>query len=94
MTTPHPLDLDRVRANFPALASGFAFFDNAGGSQVLRSVAERVSDYLLTTSVQLGASYTVSQAAGARYAQARASVARLVNAKRPEEIVFGPSTTS
>ncbi|MHB2166763.1 cysteine desulfurase-like protein [Alsobacter sp. R-9] len=87
------LDLDRVRAAFPALASGWAFFDNAGGSQVLRTVAERISDYLLTTSVQLGASYEVSQLASARFAQARATVARLVNARRPEEIVFGPSTT-
>jgi cysteine desulfurase family protein (TIGR01976 family) len=91
--TVAPLDLDRVRASFPALESGWAFFDNAGGSQVLRTVAERVSDYLLTTSVQLGASYAVSQAASARYAQARATVARLLNAARPEEIVFGPSTT-
>lgn len=88
-----PLDLDRVRASFPALDGGFAYFDNAGGSLVLRSVAERIADYLLTTSVQLGASYSVSQIASARVAQARAAVARFVNARRPEEIVFGPSTT-
>lgn len=91
--TPAPLDIDRVRAAFPALDSGFVYFDNAGGSLVLRSVAERISDYLLTTSVQLGASYAVSQLASARMAQARAAVARFVNARRPEEIVFGPSTT-
>ena len=55
------LDLAFVRSQFPALAGGFAFFDNAGGSQVLRSVAERVADYLLTTSVQTGASYDLSR---------------------------------
>ena len=54
------LDIDFVRSQFPALASGWAFFDNAGGSQVLRNVAERVADYLLTTSVQTGASYQPS----------------------------------
>jgi cysteine desulfurase family protein (TIGR01976 family) len=87
------LDLPFVRSQFPALADGFAFFDNAGGSQVLKSVADRVSDYLLTTSAQTGASYEHSQRATARLAEARRKIARLVNAARPEEIVLGPSTT-
>ena len=89
-----PLDLDFVRSQFPALGSGgWAFFDNAGGSQVLRSVAERVADYLLTTSVQTGASYAVSQQATARQQEARAKIARFIGATRPEEVVLGPSTT-
>ncbi|QPC88348.1 cysteine desulfurase-like protein [Mesorhizobium sp. NBSH29] len=87
------LDIDFVRSQFPALASGWAFLDNAGGSQVLKSVADRVSDYLLTTSVQTGASYETSQRAGDRVAEARARMAMLVGARQPEEIVFGHSTT-
>ena len=87
------LNLDAVRAAFPALSDGWAFFDNAGGSQVLRTAAERMADYLLTTSVQTGATYAVSERATARMGEARAKVARLLNAARPEEIVFGPSTT-
>lgn len=87
------LNLDFVRSQFPALRSGFAFFDNAGGSQVLRTVAERVADYLLTTSVQTGASYDLSRQATARLSEARGKIARLVNAGRPEEVVLGPSTT-
>ena len=88
-----PLDIDNVRAQFPGLSSQWAFLDNAGGSQVLRTVAERVADYLLTTSVQTGASYAVSQKASARLSEARGKIARLLNAARPEEIVFGPSTS-
>jgi cysteine desulfurase family protein (TIGR01976 family) len=87
------LDLDLVRSQFPALKSGWAFFDNAGGSAVLRSVAERVADYLTSTSVQTGASYEVSRTATARVAEARARIATLVGAGRPEEVVFGHSTT-
>lgn len=87
------LDLDRARAAFPALGDGFAYFDNAGGSLVLGRVAERVADYMLTTSVQTGASYVHSQRASARLAEARARVAGWLGARRPEEIVFGPSTT-
>lgn len=88
-----PIDIDFARSQFPALASGWAFFDNAGGSQVLRPVAERVADYLLTTSVQTGASYETSRQATARLAEARARMATLVGAARAEEIVFGHSTT-
>ena len=63
-----PLNLDLIRAEFPALKEGCVYLDNAGGSQVLKRVADRVSDYLLTSSVQLGASYAQSQAAGEREA--------------------------
>ena len=87
------LDLDHVRRQFPALADGFAYFDNAGGSLVLASVGDRVRDYLLTTSVQTGASYPQSRRAVERLAEARTRIALLLNASRPEEIVLGPSTT-
>ena len=88
-----PLDIDHVRRQFPALADGFGYLDNAGGSLVLARVADRVRDYLLTTSVQTGASYPQSRRAVDRLAEARARIALLVNAERPEEVVLGPSTT-
>ena len=87
------LDLDFVRKQFPALADGFVYFDNAGGSAVLKSVADRVYDYMTTTSVQTGASYVHSQRATSRLAEARARFALLVGASRADEIVIGPSTT-
>ena len=88
-----PLDIDHVRRQFPALADGFGYLDNAGGSLVLGRVADRVRDYLLTTSVQTGASYRQSRRAVERLAEARARIALLLNAERPNEIVLGPSTT-
>ena len=87
------LDLDLVRTQFPALASGFVFLDNAGGSQTLARVAERVSDYLLHTNVQLGASYSVSQTSTARVRDAAAATARYIGATDASEVVLGPSTT-
>lgn len=87
-------DVGFARSQFPALADGFAYFDNAGGSLVLKTVADRIHDYLLTTSVQTGASYVHSQRASARLAEARARIALFMGARRPEEIVFGPSTTA
>jgi cysteine desulfurase family protein (TIGR01976 family) len=87
------LDLDHVRSQFPALASGVAYFDNAGGSLVLKSVAERVADYLLTSSVQIGATYAASELAASRLGEARTKIARLLNAERPDEVVLNASTT-
>ena len=88
------LDLPAIRSEFPALAQDFVFLDNAGGSQVLRRVADRVRDYMLSSSVQLGASYVHSQEAGAKVLQARQSVARLIHASHDEEVVMGGATTA
>jgi len=88
------LDLARIRSEFPALACSTVFLDNAGGSQVLARVADRIGHYLLHDNVQHGASYLASQQAGARVLGARRAVATLVNAVHDEEIVMGPSTTA
>ncbi len=88
-----PLDPAFVRAQFPALANGFVFLDNAGGSQILGHVVERISDYLMTSNVQLGASYAISQRAGERMQEAQRRMAELINAERPEEVVMGPTST-
>lgn len=88
------LDPNSIRPEFPGLAADMVFFDNAGGSQTLRRVADRVSDFLLTSNVQLGASYATSVLAGERVAESRVRAAELVNARRPEEVVMGGSTTA
>jgi len=93
MTAPQALDLDRVRAAFPALAGDSVYLDNAGGSAVLRHVGDRVRDYLLTSSVQLGASYRASQQAGDKVLAARRAVAELINAPHDDEVVMGGATT-
>lgn len=88
------LNLERIRDEFPALNGDCVFLDNAGGSQVLRRVADRVRDYLLTSSVQLGASYAVAELAAQRVLEARRAVALLVNAEYDDEIVIGAATTA
>lgn len=88
------LDLDFVRSQFPALSGEWAFFDNAGGSQILKRSVDRISDFLLTRNVQTGGTYDVSVKAREAVEASRRAVATLVNAARPEEIVMGPSTTA
>ncbi|MEH1864351.1 MAG: cysteine desulfurase-like protein [Nostoc sp.] len=87
------LNLDKVRQYFPALAGEWTFFDNAGGSQTLKRVVDRISEFLLSSDVQLGASYAVSQLAGERLALATRGMATLINANSSKEVVMGPSTT-
>lgn len=88
------LDLDLIRSYFPALQGEWTFMDNAGGSQTLKPVADRISDYLLNTNVQHGASYAVSQRGMRRVQVATEAMATLVNAPDPQSIVMGPSATA
>src|SRR5713101_7562261 len=81
--------IDHVRAAFPALQDGFIFFDNAAGAQSPRTVLNAVSDHLLHRNDQRGGRYKQSQEVDEAIAQARASVALLVNARHPDEIDGG-----
>jgi cysteine desulfurase family protein (TIGR01976 family) len=85
------LDLDYVRGQFPGL-SEWAFFENAGGTLVPRSVIERVNAYMRESQVQPGASYHASALASERIGQAQRRIAAMINAA-PEEVAIGPSTT-
>ena len=86
--------VDQVRAAFPALQDNFIFFDNAAGAQSPRAVLDAVANHLLHRNVQRGGRYRHSREVDAAIAQARASVALLVNARYPEEISFGMNATS
>jgi len=49
MTHQTSFPIDFVRQQFPSLAGDWTFFDNAGGSQTLKRVVDRISEYLLTS---------------------------------------------
>ncbi|KAK3996328.1 pyridoxal phosphate-dependent transferase [Cladorrhinum sp. PSN332] len=90
MTTT--LNLTEVRESFPALKGEQVYLDNAGGSQTLGAVADKIRDYLLNTNVQLGASYTTGQKSTTIYNKGYEAAAKYINAT-PDEIVLGSSTT-
>src|SRR6516164_8389628 len=98
--------IDEVRAAFPALQNpalqspalqnedAFIFFDNAAGAQSPTTVLNAVANHLLHRNVQRGGRYRQSQEVDEAIAEARTSVALLVNARHPEEISFGMNATS
>ena len=94
----HDFPIDAIRAQFPALqperAGSFIFFDNAAGAQVPQSVVDAVNHHLLDHNVQRGGRYAKSRAVDRSVAEARESVAVLINAARPDEICFGMNATS
>jgi len=88
-----PINIDFARMQFPALERDFIFMDNAGGSQILGGVAERIQQYYLQYNVQLGGSYKVSAEAAEEFKKVHKTLANYINAKRIEEVIVGPSTT-
>ena len=75
-------------------AGSFIFLDNAAGAQIPQSVLDAVNHHLLDHNVQRGGRYGKSRAVDPSVAEARESVALLINAARPEEICFGMNATS
>lgn len=68
------------------------FAENAGGSQVLASVAEAISSYLVSTNVQM-AKYPLAQRAEERVAMGTNAAAVLLGAQTSREVLIGQSAT-
>ncbi len=92
-----PLDLDFVRAQFPAFASPVlsthAFFENAGGSYPCRHVVDRLTRFYTDRKVQPYGPYPGAQAGGAEMDEARSRLAAMMGVAG-QEVSFGPSTSA
>jgi cysteine desulfurase family protein (TIGR01976 family) len=89
-----PFDIDQVRAQFPALASGAVFFDNPGGTQVARQVVARMTDYLVRCNANHGGAFKTSIESDQVLEAAHAAMADFLGAGSPDEIVFGQNMTT
>ncbi len=87
-------DLNQIRSQFPALASGAIFLDNPGGTQMAQQSLKRMTDYLTHTNANHEGAFKTSRESDAVVDVARSAVADFLNAHRPEEIVFGQNMTS
>jgi cysteine desulfurase/selenocysteine lyase len=94
-----PLDVGRVRQDFPILAQvvngrPLCYLDNAASSQRPRAVIDSISSYYESShaNVHRGVHF-LSQRATELYEGARAKVASFINARSAREIVFVRGTT-
>ncbi|MEP6508959.1 MAG: aminotransferase class V-fold PLP-dependent enzyme, partial [Gemmatimonadales bacterium] len=90
--------VDEIRSHFPALDrkhNGYpvAYFDGPGGTQVPRSVAEAMVDYLFHHNANTDWAYPSSAETDAAIAYAREAFADFLNAS-PDEIIFGANMTT
>ncbi len=97
--TPSAYPLDRIRADFPALAQQvrgkpLVYLDNAASTQKPRQVIDTLADFYRHDFANIHRSvHTLGERATARYEAARETVRRFLNARRAEEIVFVRGTT-
>jgi cysteine desulfurase family protein (TIGR01976 family) len=86
-------DVDAVRARFPALERGLAFFDGPGGTQVPDTVIDAVSRYLRSDNANLGGEFETSRRSDRLVTDARIAAAGFLGCT-PEEVAFGPNMTT
>jgi cysteine desulfurase family protein (TIGR01976 family) len=92
------MNIDSIRSAFPALSRmhnghPVAYFDAPGGTQVPRSVAEAMSDYLFHHNANTHWAYPTSEETDAIIARSRSATARFLGAQ-PDEISFGANMTT
>jgi cysteine desulfurase/selenocysteine lyase len=95
-----PLDVARVRADFPILANvrphgkPLVYLDNGASSQMPRQVIDRIVRYREWEHANIHRGvYTLSQAATEAYEAARGKVRRFLGAAEDREIVFTSNVT-
>ena len=88
-----PIDIVALRAHFPALRSGTAYFDGPGGSQVPDTVIDAVADTFRAGIANRGRVTAAERVADDTVLAARAAMADLLGAEAGG-IVFGRSMTA
>jgi cysteine desulfurase family protein (TIGR01976 family) len=88
-----PLDVESVRARFPALASGAAYLDGPGGTQCPREVLDAVAAYMERSNANLGGAFPTSAESDEVMARGREAAADFTGAQ-PEGIAFGANMTT
>lgn len=94
MPTEFKLGIHQIRDQFPALAKGDVYMDNAGGSQVPGTVADAVRDYMLTSYVQVDADYPASRRATQTVAEAHEMVNTIMGGDGVGRTIFGSSSST
>jgi cysteine desulfurase family protein (TIGR01976 family) len=95
----HAFPTEWARAQFPALQLAIEgqpaiFLDGPGGTQVPEPVIKAVCDYYRKNNSNLGGQFVTSQNTAELVQRARVQLAEFLNARAPEEIIFGANMTT
>jgi cysteine desulfurase / selenocysteine lyase len=94
-----PLDVAKIRADFPILSlkvhgKALAYLDNAASSQMPQQVLDRLVQYQTRehANIHRGVHY-LSETATAAYEGARKKIQRFINAREEREVIYTRGTT-
>lgn len=93
------IDMSKVREDFPILkrqvnGKQLVYFDNAATSQKPKAVIEAIDDYYLHYNANIHRGiHKLAEEATLAHEEAREKVARFINARHTEEVVFVRNTT-
>jgi len=87
------LDVEAVRAAYPALSDGAAYLDGAAGTQVPRTVIDAIAAAYASGLGNVGGAFPASARSAAIVTACRQAVADLVGGT-PEGVVLGPNMTT
>ena len=75
-----PLDLTSIRSQFPALKRDAIYLDNPAGTQVARSVLDRMNNYLVEHNANHEGAFATSRESDALVEEAHQAAADFLNA--------------
>ena len=87
------LDVEAIRAGYPALADGYAYLDGAAGTQVPAAVIDAISAAQRIGVGNVGGAFPASRRADDITASCRAAITALTGGD-PDGAVLGPSMTA
>ena len=82
------------REDFPSLASGAAYFDGPGGTQVPAVVIEAMARYFREANANTHGAFPTSHATDEMILAARQAVSDLLGAEGPQTVAFGANMTT
>jgi cysteine desulfurase family protein (TIGR01976 family) len=88
-----PFDINRVRAQYPALREGFAHFDGAAGTLVAARSSDAIAEVTRSAVSNKSPAFAAARRSLEIVSQARQAVADLVGGD-PQGVVFGQSATA
>lgn len=94
-----PLDINKIRADFPILRrkindKPLVYLDNAATTQKPQVVIDRIAEYYANENCNIHRGvHHLSQEATTAFEEARAHVARFINAGKDSKIIFTKGTT-
>ena len=94
MPVTAPPSVEAVRARFPSLRSGFAYMDNAGGTQVPDVVPDAIRDYMFSSYAQTDACYPASLRASETVDRCHAMLNTFFGGDGLGHPILGPSSSA